>query len=243
MKIVSWNVQGLNDGSRRLMVRYLLKQWKANLVCLQETKFQNLSRGVIRSLWGGPYVDCLFVCPMGLWGVFYYFGINVVWRKLMRLWVCTLFLVNFEVSSGFESVFIGVYGPHDLSARRNFWDEMSGVESWWDVPWVVGGDFNVVRYPSERLAAVNITTPMQKFMDFISSTGLMDISMAEGRYTWSNSNSRSRLDRFLFSPSVKEHFTMVSQWHLPRLCSNHFPIILECGPFSYSRSPFRFENM
>uniref|UniRef100_A0A2N9GTP0 Endonuclease/exonuclease/phosphatase domain-containing protein n=1 Tax=Fagus sylvatica TaxID=28930 RepID=A0A2N9GTP0_FAGSY len=167
--------EGLNDGSRRLMVRYLLKQWKANLVCLQETKFQNLSRGVIRSLWGGPYVDCLFVGSNGALG--------------------------------------GVYGPHDLSARRNFWDEMSGVESWWDVPWVVGGDFNVVRYPSERLGAVNITTPMQKFMDFISSTRLMDISMAEGRYTWSNSNSRSRLDRFLFSPSVKEHFTMEGDWN------------------------------
>jgi exonuclease III len=76
MKIISWNVQGLNDGSRRLMVRYLLKQWKANLVCLQETKFQNLSRGVIRSLWGGPYVDCLFVGSNGALG-----GILLFWDK------------------------------------------------------------------------------------------------------------------------------------------------------------------
>jgi hypothetical protein len=32
------------------------------------------------------------------------------------------------------------------------WEELAGVASWWGVPWVIGGDFNVVRFPSERLA-------------------------------------------------------------------------------------------
>ena len=90
---------------------------------------------------------------------------------------------------------------------------------------------------------MNITTPMQNFTDFISSNGLMDIPMAGGRYTWSNNNSRSRLDRFLFSLNVEEHFAMVTQWRLPRLCSDHFPILLKCGATPYGRSPFRFENM
>ena len=115
--------------------------------------------------------------------------------------------------------------------------------SWWDAPWIVGGDFNIVRYPSERVGAEHITNPMQDFTDFIFSNGLMDIPMAGGQYTWSNNNSRSRLDRFLFSPNIEEHFTMVSQRRLPRLCSDHFPILLECGPTLYGRSPFRFENM
>ena len=57
LKIISWNVRGLNDGSKRLMVRHLLKQWKADLVCLQETKLQSLSRSVVRSLWGGHHVN------------------------------------------------------------------------------------------------------------------------------------------------------------------------------------------
>ena len=120
---------------------------------------------------------------------------------------------------------------------------MSGVMSWWDVPWIVGGDFNIVRYPSERVGAVHITTPMQDFTDFIFSNGLMDIPMAGGRYTWSSNNSRSRLDRFLFSPNVEEHFTMVTQQCLLRLCSDHFPILLECGSTPFDRRPFRFENM
>ena len=244
MKIVSWNVRGLNDGSKRLMVRHLLKQWKADLVCLQETKLQSLSRGLIRSLWGGHHVDWLFVGSNGASG-----GILLLWdnRSLQKideaLGLYTASCKFRSVSSGFEWAFTGVYGPHDLPARRILWDEMSGVVSWWDVPWIVGGDFNIVRYPSERVGAEHITNPMQDFTDFIFSNGLMDIPMVGGQYTWSNNNSRSRLDRFLFSPNIEEHFTMVSQRRLPRLCSDHFPILLECGPTLYGRSPFRFENM
>ena len=244
MQIVSWNVRGLNDGSKRLMVRHLLKQWKVDLVCLQETKLQSLSRGLIRSLWGGHHVDWLFVGSNGASG-----GILLLWdnRSLQKideaLGLYTASCKFRSVSSGFEWAFTGVYGPHDLPARRILWDEMSGVVSWWDVPWIVGGDFNIVRYPSERVGAEHITNPMQDFTDFIFSNGLMDIPMAGGQYTWSNNNSRSRLDRFLFSPNIEEHFTMVSQRCLPRLCSDHFPILLECGPTLYGRSPFRFENM
>uniref|UniRef100_A0A2N9GEX2 Reverse transcriptase domain-containing protein n=1 Tax=Fagus sylvatica TaxID=28930 RepID=A0A2N9GEX2_FAGSY len=34
------------------------------------------------------------------------------------------------------------------------WDELAGMRSWWEVPWVLGGDFNVVRFPSERGATL-----------------------------------------------------------------------------------------
>ena len=54
-----------------------------------------------------------------------------------------------------------------------------------------------------------------RFSDFISFNGLMDIPMDGGLYTWSNSNSCSRLDWFLFTSSVEEHFTMVIQRRLP----------------------------
>jgi exonuclease III len=51
-KILSWNVRGLNEMNKRLRVRNLLKEWKADIVCLQETKLEVVSRGVVRSLCG-----------------------------------------------------------------------------------------------------------------------------------------------------------------------------------------------
>jgi hypothetical protein len=147
------------------------------------------------------------------------------------------------VAFGYVWAFTRVYGPHDVFARRIFWEEMSGVNSWWGVPWVVGGDFNMVRFLSKRSGAVNLTTAMKNFSNFITSTSLMDIPLVGGRYTWSNSQSRSRLDRFLFTSTIEDHFTLLAQRRLPRLCSDHFPVLLECGSFENGRRPFRFENM
>jgi hypothetical protein len=46
-----------------------------------------------------------------------------------------------------------VYGPNDDGERRVLWNEMAGLMSWWDRLWCFGGDFNVVRFPSERSGA------------------------------------------------------------------------------------------
>lgn len=52
-KIITLNVRGLNVVDKRLRIRGLLREWKADVVCLQETKLEVISREVIRSLWGG----------------------------------------------------------------------------------------------------------------------------------------------------------------------------------------------
>ena len=87
------------------------------------------------------------------------------------------------------------------------WEELIGLITWWDLPWCLGGDFNIICFPSERLGAASYSRAMYGFSDFISLHGLMDIPMAGGLYTWSNSSLASHLDRFLFSPLLADHFT------------------------------------
>ena len=244
LKIVTWNARGLNDGSKRLRVRNLIKRWRVDLVCFQETKLNVVSRGLIGSLWGGRHVDWLFVGSQGASG-----GILLIWDKRYMQRVDEA-LGNFSVSckfrmvsTGVEWAFSGVYGPHNSADRGLLWEELSGVHGWWEVPWVVGGDFNVVRYPSERLGAVQLTSGMQGFSDFIFAKDLIDIPMLGGQYTWSNTHSKSRLDRFLFTSTVENLFSNIAQRRLPRLLSDHSPILLECGTFHRGKTPFRLENM
>jgi exonuclease III len=45
-KILSWNVRGLNERDKRLRIRSLLRDWKVDIVCLQETKLEFVSRAV-----------------------------------------------------------------------------------------------------------------------------------------------------------------------------------------------------
>jgi exonuclease III len=46
-KILIWNVRGLNAIEKRLEIRGLLKEWKADIVCLVETKLSVISREVV----------------------------------------------------------------------------------------------------------------------------------------------------------------------------------------------------
>ena len=126
------------------------------------------------------------------------------------------------------------------------WEELAGLLSWWDAPSCIGGDFNIVRFPSEKSGMASFNYAMHEFSNFISEFGLMDISLEGGLFTWSNNREipvMSRIDRLLFSPDWANHFGLVNQQRLPWLLSNHFPIRLDCGQIVGGKSSFRFENM
>ena len=87
---------------------------------------------------------------------------------------------------------------------------------------------------------------MREFSNFISNQGRIDLPLRGGTFTWSNSRevaSKARMDRFLFSVDWEDKFPTVSQRWMSRLCSDHFPIVLEGGSFQRGSMPFRFENM
>lgn len=62
-KILSFNLRELNEGDKCLRVK--LKKWKADIVCLQETKLEQLSRVVVGSLWGCQHVDWCYLGSRG----------------------------------------------------------------------------------------------------------------------------------------------------------------------------------
>jgi hypothetical protein len=116
----------------------------------------------------------------------------------------------------------------------------------WEAPWCIGGDFNIVRFPSERSSDSNYSTAMMEFSDFIAKQGLVDIPLVGGQFTWSNNQEDeiwSRIDRFLLAPSWEDYYPEVVQRRLPRICSDHFPLILECGDSRGGKKYFKFENM
>lgn len=50
IKIISWNVRGINDKDKRKIIKSLICSQKADFVCFQETKVQLLSRDLVSSL-------------------------------------------------------------------------------------------------------------------------------------------------------------------------------------------------
>ena len=194
-----------------------------------------ITRAVIHSLWRGQHVDWSYLGSCGASG-----GVLLMWDTRVVNKVEEA-VGRFSVSCRFTSVsdqfvwaFTGVYGPNSVRDRRFLWEELFGLNSWWNVPWCVGDDFNVIRFPSERSGSTSFTAAMREFSNFISEQSLIDLPLQGGTFTWSNSRevaSKVRLDRFLFSADWEDKFPSVSQQRLTRLLSDHFPIVLEGGSF------------
>jgi exonuclease III len=243
-RILSWNVRGLNNRGKRLKISNLLRAWKVDIVCFQETKLVSTSNCLVHSLWDCPYVDWCHVDSRGASG-----GILLMWdrRVVSKIDSC---VGNFVVACHFRNVedglmwaFAGVYGPNRNHARRRLWEELAGLLSLWEVPWCIGGDFNVTLFCDERLRGDPHRSAVAEFADFVAEQGLMDLPLAGGESTWSNNLTWSRLDRFLVSPEWEFCYPGLLQKKLLRVCSDHAPIFLSSGCPQSGKRAFKFENM
>uniref|UniRef100_A0A2N9EX59 Reverse transcriptase domain-containing protein n=1 Tax=Fagus sylvatica TaxID=28930 RepID=A0A2N9EX59_FAGSY len=91
--------RGLNDKDKRLRMRNLIKLWKTDVICLQETKMAEFSRRVIQSLWGNQHVDWTNLGSNGAAG-----GILLMWDRRMVEKVEEV-AGNYSLSCKFRSVF------------------------------------------------------------------------------------------------------------------------------------------
>ena len=76
LRMLLWNVRGLNDLRKRDVFKFFLRDWRCDLICLQETKLEVVSLSVIRSLWGNFSIGFVFLKVIGASG-----GIIVMWDK------------------------------------------------------------------------------------------------------------------------------------------------------------------
>ena len=61
VRILSWNVRGVNSNEKRKLIRAFLNLQRVDLVCLQETKLKGLNRRILRSLGVGRFADWTIV--------------------------------------------------------------------------------------------------------------------------------------------------------------------------------------
>ena len=57
LKLLSWNVRGTNDSSKRKIIKTFIRNQKVDLLCIQETKIQPMSEGMVRSLGSRRFLD------------------------------------------------------------------------------------------------------------------------------------------------------------------------------------------
>ena len=57
IKILSWNVRGVNDPDKSKVIKNFLRTHKVDLVCLQKTKVQEMNNDMVHSLRVGHFLN------------------------------------------------------------------------------------------------------------------------------------------------------------------------------------------
>ncbi|TYK13810.1 hypothetical protein E5676_scaffold488G00730 [Cucumis melo var. makuwa] len=138
-----------------------------------------------------------------------------------------------------------IYGPANHRNRNNFWSELEDLNPICSPNWLLASDFNVVRYTVEASAQNSSTYSMRKFNAFITNNNLIDPSLTNAKYTWSNLRVQrvlSRIDRFLYTAGWENMFSLHYSKALSRITSDHFPLLLESSNISWGPPPYKFIN-
>ena len=132
-----------------------------------------------------------------------------------------------------------MYEPNEDPQRCALWEELSRMHSRWNTTWCVFGDFNTIRYLSERFGCEAFCLAMFAFSDFIEANYLVDLPLEGASFTWFRdlgSDCMSRIDRTLVSVDWVDHFGTMSQRVLPRVISDHCPLLVVARSVNKGRS-------
>ncbi|KAK9232243.1 hypothetical protein WN943_022488 [Citrus x changshan-huyou] len=111
-------------------------------------------------------------------------------------------------------------------------------------PWLIGGDFTTILHPSEmRGGSTSSNGVCHQFSDLFHQNQFCDLDFSGPKFTWERGNLLKRLDRSFCNDEWVQKFANSQVMHLPKLDSDHRPILVKFDRASRQASgakPFRF---
>lgn len=201
-----------------------------HIAMLKESKLR-VSDRVVNGVWSRRHVKWVSLDAVGTAG-----GLLVMWDTqsvaVLNSWKgdFSLSVLVEDLRNSAKWLLTSLYGPNSSEKRKEFWNELDMIRRRWNGPWCIGGDWNIIRFPSEKLGGTRISADMRLFSDWINPHSLVDLQLKGASFTWSNHQSNpamSRLDRFLVTTDWLEAYPEVIQLALPKPASDHCPILLD----------------
>lgn len=246
MIVLFWNIRGLGQEGRRGQLREIMNKYKIYVVCLQETIKKEYNISELRELSNNQPFSWNWVEAKGHSG-----GI-LIGVKQGDLDATEMSNGEFQSSikikdqrDGFQWEIINVYGPVQIERKASFLQELFRKIQEADVPLLIGGDFNMIRYAHEKSNENLHWNWMENFNAFIDDTTIREIYRGGNRFTWTNKQEApimSNLDRAFMTPEWEEKYPRTTMKSLLRVGSYHSPILVDIGDQRPQKIyPFRFE--
>lgn len=143
MKMLIWNVRGINKWLKQKELKKILSSLHIQIAGLVETKVKEHNVGkVLKHLAPG-------------WLSFH----NYEYANNGRVWAIWndrevgAHFIHCQVISRVESIcaLTVVYGFNGIEQRRILWEETKSLSQGTIMPWIIGGDFNAIFSPQDRL--------------------------------------------------------------------------------------------
>ncbi|XP_042974693.1 uncharacterized protein LOC122306327 [Carya illinoinensis] len=143
-----------------------------------------------------------------------------------------------------------IYASCFQEQRRVLWSYLQDLDGGANIPWFLGGDFNIIRSEGEKIGGVcQSSRGRDEFNRCIQDCSLVDLPYSSNRFSWCNGRLGggriwARLDRVLVNTGFLSRFPNSCLMYLPRTSSDHCPMITSLwvdrrvGPI-----PFRFQRM
>ncbi|XP_022040875.1 uncharacterized protein LOC110943434 [Helianthus annuus] len=235
----------MGGGLKSGWIKDLKREHGVNFLAIQETKQSVVSRFDISKFWGKGSYGSESVDSTRLSG-----GLLCIWDdNLFNLSESSkernyIFLRGSLVGCNSMLNILNVYTPQGIQAKTELWEALSVLVNSKDGMWVVGGDFNAVRSREERRNCSFKPACANNFNTFIFDSVLLEYNMRGCAFTWRsyNGKKKSKIDRFLVNYEFFNAWPEASLLVLPRLWSDHSPLILASKTVNFKVRSFRFFN-
>jgi hypothetical protein len=135
----------------------------------------------------------------------------------------------------FKWALVVVYGPAQDELKESFLAELVNMCSHESLLLIVGGDYNILRHPSEKNNDHYQARWPFLFNVVIDGLNLKELQLTGQKYTWANNlaiPTFEKLDWVLITTEWEEKYPLSSPRALSRDVSNHTPLLLNSGDSS-----------
>lgn len=215
-------------------------------MCIQETKWNKAEFVYLASVLPNFFQrSCVVIDAQGAAG-----GVLIAWKHAYILMnsfttkhTCTVVLK--QPSTGTLFAVTSVYGPSREDKKQEFIQELRCLADLIEVPWIMCGDFNLVRWLIDRSGSMRNFGLMFEFNDLIRDLQLLDVVLENRDYTWSNKQPApvfSKLDRCFITTEWALMYPVITLTALETIVSDHVPILLHCKTPQAKKAPLRLER-
>jgi exonuclease III len=206
MNIITWNIRGLNNPRKKIILKNRLMKEQMHLCFIQETKCT---------------VDRMEIINKKQWSKYTMLVVEgqQMARSILTLWnpqvtnLLTAKATRHTLSVNMQSIgntevilCTNVYEPQMLEEKKRMLLDLENLKSHSsNLHWILAGDFNIIMTLAEKKGGTGrLDRYVEDFSYFIDTVEMVDIRTNNGQFTWNNKQINqhqvvTRLDKFLVS--------------------------------------------